>query len=301
MAQTRIFVVGSSNTDMVIKSDKLPAPGETILGNQFLMNAGGKGANQAVAAAKLGADVHFVGKVGDDIFGRQAVEGLKNVGINTRFVYTDPNEPSGVALILVDKKGENSISVASGANSFLNTTEVTEAIAEANEYDLLLVQLETSIQTVETAIQQASLKNMPVILNPAPAQEIPLSLYPKITFITPNETETEFFTGVKVIDLTTARKAAQIFHERGTPHVIITLGAKGAFYHSETEQFTVDSPTVNAVDTTAAGDVFNGALTVALSEKKSIREAITFACMAAAISVTRMGAQASAPTRAEVS
>ncbi len=296
----KIFVIGSSNTDMVIKSEKLPAPGETILGGTFLMNAGGKGANQAVAAAKLGAEVIFVSKVGNDFFGQQAIEDFKKVGINTDFVFTDAETPSGVALILVDSKGENSIAVASGANGNLSENEVLQILSIINEGDIVLVQLEIPISTVEFAIKECLKKKATVILNPAPAQQLDEKIYQYISIITPNETEAEILTGIKVTDLATAEQAAIALHNKGIPNVIITLGSKGAYFHNQAIQKLIPTPTVTAADSTAAGDVFNGALAVGLSENQDFEKAISFACQAASISVTRMGAQASAPFRNEI-
>ncbi len=296
----KIFVIGSSNTDMVVKSQKLPAAGETIIGGVFLMNAGGKGANQAVAAAKLGANVIFVSKTGDDIFGKQAVQGFQREGINTDFVFTDLENPSGVALILVDAKGENSIAVASGANGNLQIAEVAKAIEQISPNDTVLLQLEIPISTVEFSIKKCFEQGAKVILNPAPAQVLDESVFKYLNIITPNETEAELLTGIKVIDLATAEQAALKLHEKGVKNVIITLGARGAYLHNETTNRLITAPIVEATDTTAAGDVFNGALAVALSEGQDLEQAISFACRAAAISVTRMGAQASAPTRSEL-
>jgi ribokinase len=298
--KSKIYVIGSSNTDMVIKSVKLPAPGETVIGGVFLMNAGGKGANQAVASAKLGAEVIFVSKVGNDIFGKQAVEGFKNIGINTDFVFTDSENPSGVALILVDGHGENSISVASGANGNLQISEVQQAIDKVQAGDIVLLQLEIPLQTVTETIKKCSEKGAKVILNPAPAQKLDESYFKYLSMITPNETEAEILTGIKVTDLDTAKLAANDFHRKGISEVIITMGSKGAFYSNKDKQVLIPSPKVSAIDSTAAGDVFNGALCVAISEGQAIEEAIVFACKAASISVTRMGAQASAPTRDEI-
>jgi ribokinase len=296
----KIYVIGSSNTDMVIKSEKLPAPGETVIGGVFLMNAGGKGANQAVAVAKLGAEVVFVSKVGNDIFGKQALEGFQNLGINTDFVFIDNENPSGVALILVDGHGENSISVASGANANLQISEVQKAINQVKKGDLVLLQLEIPLATVTEAIKKCAEKGAKVILNPAPAQKLDESVFEFISLITPNETEAELLTGIKVIDLVSAELAAKAFHKKGISEVIITLGSKGAFFSNETKQVLIPSPKVEAIDSTAAGDIFNGALCLAISEGQAIEDAISFACKAASISVTRMGAQASAPTREEV-
>jgi ribokinase len=296
----KIIVIGSSNTDMVVKSSKLPLPGETILGGNFLMNAGGKGANQAVAAAKLGAKVLFVCKVGDDVFGKQAIEGFKKAGINTNFVFTDTENPSGVALILVDDKGENSIAVASGANGNLQIKEVEKAIENVKEGDIVLLQLETPIKTIEFAVEACYKRKAKVILNPAPAQKLNEKIFKHLSFITPNEIEAELLTGIKVTDENSAEKAATILIEKGVQNVIITLGSKGAFFCTKSKKQLIPTKTVKAIDTTAAGDVFNGALAVALSNEIEIEYAITYACKAASISVTRMGAQASAPTKEEI-
>jgi ribokinase len=295
-----IFVIGSSNTDMVIRSEKLPAPGETILGGEFLMTAGGKGANQAVAAAKLGGKVIFACKVGDDIFGTQAVQNFREVGINTDFICTDKVQPSGVALILVDAKGENSIAVAPGANGNLLPIDLEKVIEQIKPGDIVLIQLEIPISTVAYALKHCHQQGAKVILNPAPACMLDDGLFQYVHTITPNETEAELLTGIKVIDQQSAAEAAAIFIAKGVKTVIITLGAKGAYYHDGLLNKLIPSPAVSAVDSTAAGDVFNGAMAVALTEKMDIEAAVAFACKAAAISVTRMGAQASAPLRSEL-
>jgi ribokinase len=300
MKPSKILVVGSSNTDMVIKTHHFPSPGETILGGQFLMNAGGKGANQAVAAVRLGGMVTFVGKIGNDIFGKQAVQQLEDEGINVEFVSVDPANPSGVALITVDQKGENSIVVASGSNGTLNPADFDIALDELDESGFVLMQLEIPIPTVEHIARIAALKQKKVILNPAPAAELSDELLRNIYLITPNETEAEILTGVKVTDEQSAMKAASALHEKGVEIVIITMGAAGAFLLENGNSQLIKAPKVDAVDTTAAGDTFNGALVVALSEGKTIQESIVFANKAAAISATRIGAQSSVPFRKEI-
>jgi ribokinase len=301
MNPKKILVVGSSNTDMVIKTHHFPAPGETILGGRFLMNAGGKGANQAVAAARLGGMVTFVGKIGDDIFGKQAVLQLKDEGINVDFVSVDPENPSGVALITVDQKGENSIVVASGSNGTLTPADFDEALAELDDAGFVLMQLEIPISTVEYVAHTAAQKLKKVILNPAPAAELSGELLHNLYLITPNETEAEILTGIKVTDESSALKAASRLHKRGVEVVIITMGASGAFLLENGHSEIIKTPRVEAVDTTAAGDTFNGALAVALSEGKTLQESIVFANKAASISVTRIGAQSSVPFRKEIS
>jgi ribokinase len=295
-----IYVVGSSNTDMVVKSDKLPAPGETVMGGNFLMNPGGKGANQALCASRLGGKVIFICKVGNDLFGKQALQQFKKESIITDFIVTDLNLPSGVALINVDHDGENCISVAPGANGSLRSSEVIVAFDDLTPEDILLIQLEIPLDTVTFSIKSAHERNVRVILNPAPAQHLSDDVLQCLYMITPNETEAELLTGIKVIDEETAELAAARLVQKGCKNVIITLGSKGAFLFSETMCRVIPAPAVTAVDTTAAGDCFNGALAVALSEGMELDEAVTFACKVAAISVTRMGAQSSIPSRKEV-
>lgn len=296
----RILIVGSSNTDMVIKTQKFPSPGETILGGKFLMNAGGKGANQAVAAARTGGKVTFVGKIGNDIFGRQAVQQLKEEGIDVDFVSVDVENPSGVALITVDSKGENSIVVAPGSNGTLSSGDFDKASGVLDESEFVLLQLEIPILTVEHIAEMAARKHKKVVLNPAPAARLSDELLRNISIITPNESEAELLTGVKVTDEQSALKAANLLHDKGVETVIITMGAAGAFLLADGKHDIISAPRVEPVDTTAAGDTFNGALVVALSEGKSIRESIAFANQAAAISVTRIGAQSSVPYRKEI-
>jgi ribokinase len=297
---TKITIIGSSNTDMVTKSGHLPAPGDTDLGGDFFMNPGGKGANQAVAAARLGGEVHFVCKVGKDVFGETAIQQFKNEGIHTHFVTQDPYAPSGVALINVDAKGENCITVASGANNCLLKPDIEAASEIFEAGDFVLIQLETPLETVVYAAKIAAKKGLKVVLNPAPAAQLPAELFPHLYAITPNETEAQLLTGIPVNDLVSAEKAANILLHKGVQHVIITLGAEGALYKTAYETEHIPVAKVEAKDTTAAGDCFNGALVVGLSEGMSWTEAITFACKAASISVTRLGAQASMPRLEEL-
>lgn len=296
----KILIVGSSNTDMVIKTQKFPIPGETILGGRFLMNSGGKGANQAVAAARLGGKVTFVGKIGDDIFGKQAIQQLEDEGINVDFVTVDLVNPSGVALITIDNKGENSIVVAPGSNGTLSSSDFDKAISELDESEFVLMQLEIPIPTVQHIAKIAAQKRKKVVLNPAPAAQLSNTLLKNLYLITPNETEAELLTGIKVSDEASAFKAASELHGKGVEIVIITLGAAGAFLLANGKSEIIKAPKVDALDTTAAGDTFNGALIVALSEEKSIQEAVAFANRAASISVTRIGAQSSVPYRNEI-
>jgi len=291
----KIIVIGSSNTDMVIKTTKIPAPGETILGGDFFMNPGGKGANQAVSAARLGGEVHFICKVGQDLFGDLANKQFKEEGIQTDFVYQDSKHPSGVALINVDAHGENSITVASGANGQLSRSDINQATSIFEIGDYLLIQLEVPLDTVTYAIEVAHQKGLHVILNPAPAANLPDSIFPLLHAISPNEIEASLLTGVSLEDSDFARKAAAALLKKGVPHVLITLGAQGVFYATAYETHHIPAPRVDAQDSTAAGDCFNGALVVGLSQGMTWPDSIGFACKAAAISVTRLGAQSSMP------
>lgn len=297
---TPIYIIGSSNTDMVVKAERLPAPGETILGGSFMMTAGGKGANQAVAAARLGGNVAFIANLGNDLFGKQALEQFKKENINTHFISLDNSMPSGVALINVDAKGENCIAVAPGSNSKLTSALLDSFFKTVASPAFILAQLEIPIGTVEYIIEQSASKSIPVIINPAPAARINEGLLKHVWVITPNESEAELLTGISIHDDITARKAAQDFHKRGIKNVVLTLGKRGAYWSDQKDEGWVSSPSVTAIDTTAAGDCFSGALTVALAEGKALPEAVHFACVAASISVTCLGAQASMPTRIEV-
>jgi ribokinase len=296
----RIIVIGSSNTDMVIKSKKLPAPGETILGGTFLMNPGGKGANQAVAAARLNGNVTFVAKTGNDVFGSEAKNLFDKEHIDTRFLISDDKNPSGVALINVDENGENCIVVASGSNGTLAAYDIHEDVFKTNPEDIFLMQLEIPVGTVEYVAQKAAGKGNRVILNPAPARKLSDDLLSCLFMIIPNETEAEILTGIKVTDAQTAENAARKLYTKGVKNVVITMGGTGSFLFTPSHSKMISVVPVKAIDTTAAGDVFCGALTVALAEGKSTEEAVIFANKAAGISVTRMGAQASAPFRSEI-
>lgn len=300
ITKQQILVVGSTNTDMVIKATHLPRPGETILGGTFFMNPGGKGANQAVAIARLGAPITFICKTGTDIFGHQSKQLFESEGINTSYIFSDLVNPSGVALISVDDNAENCIVVASGANANLTPEDLKKAEEAIDQCDIVLLQLEIPIETVEYVAKVASEKGKKVILNPAPAQPLSAELLSHLYLITPNETEAEMISGVKITDEASANEAARVLAEKGVQNVIITLGSKGALLCSEGKSEVVPAYKVKAVDTTAAGDVFNGAMTVALSEGRDLFEASRFACKASAISVTRPGAQSSAPYRNEV-
>jgi len=300
MNHSSILVVGSTNTDMVIKSDHLPAPGETILCGSFFMNPGGKGANQAVAARRLGGNVTFIAKTGNDIFGEGAVQLFRDEGIHVDHMLTDPLQPSGVALITVDKNAENTIVVASGANAVLFPADLGPATEVIEKAGLILMQLEIPMITVNYVAALAAASGCKVILNPAPACTLPGDLWQHISIITPNETEAEMLSGIRITHMESLRAAALAIRLKGVDTVIVTLGAKGAFICTEDMEVLIAAPVVEAVDTTAAGDVFNGALAVALAEGHTLTDAVDFGCKAAAISVTRLGAQAAAPYRHEL-
>ena len=285
---------------MVIRVARIPRAGETLLGGEFLTAAGGKGANQAVGAARAGGRVWFIGRVGRDDLGDTALAALRRDRIDVRWVSRDPAAASGVALIFVAPGGENSIAVAGGANAKLSPGDVRMAAGVIRSAAALVAQLETPLSTVRAAAQIAANAGVPLILNPAPAQPLPNALLKLVSILTPNETEAELLTGIEVADAAGAARAAAKLRLRGVQTVIITLGVRGAYVAGEGVECLVPGFKVKAVDTTAAGDVFNGALAVALGEGRPILDAARFANAAAALSVTRRGAQPSAPTRAEI-
>jgi ribokinase len=295
-----VLVIGSSNSDLIIKAARIPKPGETILGGEFAHAAGGKGANQAVAAARAGGEVTFIARVGRDANGEQALAGFAADGINVKHVIRDAIFPSGVALILVDRNGQNCIAVASGANDKLSPADVRRAKGAFRRARIVLLQLETPLQTVVASVALAAAAEVRVVLNPAPARPLPDQLLKRVYLLTPNESETDLLTGVMVDNETTAAKAADQLLARGVQNVIITMGSRGAFVAGKDLRQMIPGFKVKAVDATGAGDVFNGALVVALAEGRPLLDAARFAGAAAAISVTRFGAQPSAPTRKEI-
>ena len=299
MENKKILVIGSSNTDMTVITDRLPVPGETILGGRFAMGPGGKGANQAVAAQRLGGNTSFICKVGKDIFGENAVRHYRNEGLDTTGVMIS-EQPSGVALISVDKKAENCIVVASGANA-----DITEADIEANrkaieEASILLLQLEIPVEAVVKAAKIGHEAGVYVILNPAPACDLPEEIYRYLSLIIPNQTEIALMTGIEARDEEGAAKAVEALRDKGVKDVIVTMGSKGSMVYHEGKATFVPSQKVNAVDTTAAGDTYCGGLCVALSEGKDIIEAARFATAASALTVQKQGAQESIPYRKDI-
>ncbi|MEM6345150.1 MAG: ribokinase [Bacteroidota bacterium] len=292
-----LLVIGSSNTDMVIKTARFPQPGETIIGGDFFMFAGGKGANQAVAAARLGAKVNFICSVGDDVFGQNALENYRKEGIGVDHAQVCVGEASGIAMITVNQEGENEIVVASGSNRWLGVDLLRAQQTALEEARLILTQLETPVEGLTYLAKAYGEK---LILNPAPAQALSASILTGIWLITPNETEASLLSGITVKDVETAEQAAYKLLALGVQNVIVTLGAKGALFVNKEESWLHPTVKVQAIDTTAAGDVFNGALLVALDEGKSWKEAVAFACKAATFSVQTMGAQSSAPFRKDL-
>ncbi len=297
---SKIIVVGSSNTDMVVRANKMPVPGETVLGGEFLISSGGKGANQAVAIARLGGGVTFITKIGKDIFGLELLKQFEKEGIHIDFVFRHKSKPTGVALITVGDNAENAIIVAPGANAFLKKKDINKAIDEIKKAAIVLIQLEIPINTVNHIVMLARKYDKKVILNPAPAQKLSDELYASLYVITPNETEAEILTGVKVIDDLSARKAALLLRERGVQNVVITMGASGAYIHSDEVSEIVPGCKVKAKDTTAAGDTFNGVLALGLSNGVGLRGAVEFANKAASLAVTKYGSQSSIPFLADL-
>lgn len=297
---SKVVVVGSYNTDMTIKAARIPRPGETILGGRFAIGAGGKGANQAVAAARAGARVWLVARIGNDAFGEEALRRIQHEYINTDYLRRDSEAATGVACIVVDDAGENSIVVASGANANLQPNDLSAAEEIIAQADVVLLQLESPLPTVMAAVRLAAKHGVTVVLNPAPAQTLPANLLEHVTIISPNEVEAEMLTGVKIDGEKNLVAAAQRLHAQGPPTVLITRGPKGVFISSAGETHLLPAFQVTAIDTTGAGDVFNGCLAAFLTKARSLTAAATMASAAAAISVTRLGAQASAPRLAEI-
>ncbi|WGE83193.1 ribokinase [Actinobacillus equuli] len=300
----KLCVLGSVNADHVIRVPYFPKAGETLKGGNYHIAYGGKGANQAVAAARVRdtslVDVDFIACIGADDIGRAMKQAFVQDGINPEHIVEVADQMTGIAMIQVADSGENSIVISAGANAKLDESVVAQHQATIESADCLLVQLETPLQAVKKALKIAKAHHTQVILNPAPAQPLSDEILANIDMITPNETETALLTGVQVVDEQTAQQAANVFHQKGIQTVLITLGAKGAFLSENGNGEIIAGFKVTPVDTTAAGDTFNGALAVALLEGKSMRYAVMFAHKASSISVTRMGAQSSIPTRAEL-
>jgi ribokinase len=296
----RIVVVGSTNVDMVVQSPRIPRPGETVLGGRFSMVPGGKGANQAVAAARMGADVTFVARVGADPFGEETLERLQTEGVRTDYIQRDAEEAHGIALILVDQAGENAIAVAPGANARVSPLDVDRAEPAIAECDVVLLQLEVPLDAVSRAAELAKKHGKTVVLNPAPYTAVPDELLARVDILTPNETEAEMLLGGGSAGLSGVAGTAEELLRRGVGCVIVTLGKEGVLVVRPEEQFHVPGRRVSVVDTTAAGDAFCGALSVRIAEGAPFRDAVRFAVTASALSVTRLGAQSSLPHREDV-
>jgi ribokinase len=296
----KIVVVGSSNMDLVVRSPRIPVPGETILGGDFLMVPGGKGANQAVAVARLGAHAVFVARLGDDVFGRKSLDNFRSIGVDVRHVTLTANAPSGVALITVDAAGNNAIVVAPGANAKLSPEDVYRAQSDICSAGAVVAQLEVPLATVQCVAELAYHAGVPFILNPAPARKLAPKLLAMTAVLTPNETEAQILTGIEVVDADSAGTAADLLLKTGVKAVIVTMGAKGCLLAEGGTRELIRAEKVKVVDTTAAGDAFTGSLAVGFGQGHSLRHAAIFATRAAALSVTKMGAQPSMPTMQEV-
>jgi ribokinase len=296
----KIAVVGSLNMDLVVRVPHMPIPGETVIGSDFRTIPGGKGANQAVAAARLGVEVSMIGRVGDDDFGRAQLRNLGELGIDTTHVLVDPEAATGIALITLDASGQNSIVLAPGANMRLTKEDISAAQGAIVQSDILVLQLESPLEVVTYAIDIAHAEGVKVILNPAPARPLPEETLARLDYLIPNESETALLTGIEVADIHSAKEAAARLREEGVGTVILTLGDRGAFLASAEESMHVPGYEVEVVDTTAAGDAFVGGLAVALAQGQDLAEAVRYANAAGALAVTRLGAQPSLPTRQEV-
>jgi ribokinase len=296
----QVTVVGSLNMDLVIRTPRMPLPGETIKGYDFHVIPGGKGANQAVAVARQGAQVTMIGRVGDDDFGRAQQRCLRQENIDLSFLTIDPQQATGVAIITLDEAGQNNITLSAGANGTMTVRHIESAQEAIKSADMLLCQLEVPLESVTRAIEIASESSVPVLLNPAPAYQLTRSLLAKVTYLIPNETEASLLTGIEVKDIDSAKVAARQLQQLGVQTVILTLGANGAVVAHAGDCVHEPAIQVNVVDTTAAGDAFVGSFAVAVTEGKSVLEAVKFAKHAAALTVTKLGAQPSIPTRQEV-
>lgn len=295
-----IVVVGSANVDMIVRSERLPGPGETVVAGDFITAGGGKGANQAIAARRLGAKVTFVARLGADGPGRFALDSFKAEGLDLTALNVDSDAPTGVALILVDRDGQNMIAVASGANSRLTPADVRMAEPAIRNADVVIVQLEVPLETVSEALETAVQYGVTTVLNPAPARQVPERMLMLVDWLTPNEFEAAALTGVTVTDAASATTAGQILVDHGVGNVVITLGSHGAVHVTKSSTETIKPFSVVTIDTVGAGDAFTAALAVSLARGRSSVESLTYASAAGALATTRRGAQPALPTHAEV-
>ena len=295
----KICVIGSLNMDLVVNVDEMPKKGQTLIGSSFKEVPGGKGANQAVAIARLGGDINMIGKVGSDSFGKTLIEQLKNDNVDTEYVQIE-NCASGVAMITVDKNAENSIVVAPGANFRVLEEDIDKCIDGIKKSDIVVLQLETPLNTIKYALEKSKELGKYTILNPAPAVKLGDEIIRNVDLLTPNETELEILSGVKIENEDDIKKAAHVMIEKGVKELIVTLGSKGSLYINEETMNFKKSYKVEAIDTTAAGDSYTGALAVAFSKNESIEEAMDFASKVGALSVMKEGAQTSLPTLEDV-
>ena len=295
-----VIIFGSINMDLVVRAPHFPQPGESEIGSTFFTAPGGKGSNQAVACAKLGVPTKMIGRIGNDVFADYLVHSLQVNGVDTSCISSDPSQPSGTALITLNDEGENAIVYVPGANSRVGNEELSHLEKEITKAKLLLLQLEIPMSVTLEAARIARQHNVPILLDPAPAQPIPSELYRMIEIITPNETEAAYLAGFPIHDIHDAEQAVDLFHNRGCHQVIIKMGGKGAFYSNGERQVFLPAYQVQAIDTVAAGDAFNGALAAALYQDIPLQEALNWGMAAGALSATKTGAQPSLPTLAEL-
>ena len=299
-SKPKVVVVGSFMMDLVVKAERRPRKGETLIGDEFGMFIGGKGTNQAIAAARLGAQVHMVGRLGTDLFGDMFISALDKDGINTQFIARDPEVGTGVGTPVIDAQGDNSIIIIPRANMRLSIEDVNKAEEAISEADVLLLQLEVPIPSSQRAAEIARVGGATVILNPAPARELPDDFLRYIDIVTPNETETEMLTGVEVTDQSGAERAAKNLLDKGMSAVVLTLGERGALLLTQETTKAIPAYKVEVVDTTAAGDAFCGALATTIAKDEPLEQAVASANAAGAIAVTIMGAEPSMPAQQQL-
>lgn len=298
--KNKLIVLGSTNIDHILNVPHFLAPGETLSSHDYQVALGGKGANQAVAAARAGANIQFITTLGNDAFGKEALEQFKDDGIDVTHIDMIENEKTGVALIFVNKEGENMIGIHAGANAYLTTDRLNSKLAAIESASALLMQLEIPLETIDAATDFAKQHNVLTILNPAPAQPLSDELLGKIDIITPNETEAELLTGIKVDSTANAQRASEALHNKGIATVIITMGKEGAWVSQENQGRLISGFQVKAIDTIAAGDTFNGVLATTLLSGNDLESAVIKANAAAALAVTKKGAQPSVPWADEI-